>query len=312
MGTSVKPDRRETREPRPQTPEDPEVDRASLRTGLAGALAARREASSGEARRRRARRAWAVGAAVAVTVIAVLAAAYYDFGGRPRADSSATGPAPTSYYGTLGTALATARSSFWSWPPGGPSLVFAEGLASPAVLPPAVNATHLGAVACAPTQISTPIGSLPAFGGALSSGLAPEWLYAFLATGNTLVVVAVANGTSAVVATTPTNGACYNGPGAFTTVPVDSSVAAAAAAATAKSSKFFTTESANSTPVGAEFFLAPPGYVGGAPPGVPIWVVTDTTCDLYGSTATHGSTFASVVNAATGALVSQKTSSVTC
>ena len=235
--------------------------------------------------------------------------AYYDLGAGAHASAP---PNPTSYYGTLGTASETASASFWSWPPGGPSLVFAEGLDSPALLGPAVNATHLGTVPCAPTQISTPIGSPPAFTGDVTSGLAQEWLYAFLATGNALVIIAVAGGNSAVVATTPTNGACYNGPGAFTVLPVDSTDAAGTAGATATSASFFTNATAASAAVSAEFFLAPPGYVPSAPKADPAWVVTDTTCLLYGGSATSGSTLTSIVNAGTGALISQKATSVTC
>ncbi|HTP54913.1 MAG TPA: hypothetical protein VML94_08175 [Thermoplasmata archaeon] len=281
-----------------------------LRSGLAGALASRRMAFSEKAERERRRRRWLAGAAVVVAALSVLAGfAYYDLGGAPHPSSSAD---PTSFYTTLGPATSTARSSFWSWPPAGPSLVFAEGLASGAPLGPAVNASHLGATLCAPTLILASAGTLPAFGGTLTAGLATEWLYAYLATGNALVVVAVEGSVSEVVATTPTNGACYNGPGAFMTVPIDSTVAAGTAGATAKSTTFFASAGTNSTGVSAEFFLAPPGYVSGAPKGDPMWVVTDTTCALYGNSVTSGSTLTTVVDAGVGGVVSQRTTSGTC
>ena len=311
MGAAFRPPRRDSPEPWPPSDGEPAADSASLSVGLADRLAARREALSSSIQRRR-RRRWVSGVVVvAIAALSVLATfAYLDLGG-----GSHTGPlaTPTSYYGTLGTASSTARASFWSWPPNGPSLVFAEGLDSPASLGLAVNTTHLGAISCLPTVISTSVvGSLPAFGGNLTSGLASEWLYAFLATGNTLVVVAVADGASAVVATTPSNGACYNGPTAFPVIPVDSTVAAEIAGATSMSSKFFASADANSTPLSTELFLAPPGFVPGTPMMEPIWVVTDTTCALFGSSATSGSTLTSDVNAGIGSLLAQKATSVTC
>jgi len=293
-------------------PEDgPPTDTA----GLAGALAARaRQPRSPERQRRR--RLLLAGIAVAVAVV-VVAVALVD-GARllGLAPKGTPGPAnaPVSYYADLGSALATARASYWSWPGNGqPALVFAEGLASPTSLGPAVNVSHLGAVACAPTLISSPQGSVPADPSPAASGLAPVWLYAFQATGNALVVVLVANGSASIVATTPTNGACYNGPGSFTTVPVDSSIASGAAAATPQSKRFFSNATANSTAVSAEYFLAPPDYLKTTPAGVdPVWILTDTSCPLYGGQAVPGSVLTTVVNAASGALQNQTTASVTC
>jgi len=311
MAAGFKQTRREAGTPEPPSPEGGRpADGASLSIGLASTLAARHEELLEKGRRDRRRWLWIGALAVAVAALSILAAlSYYDVGKVDRATSSND---PTSYYGALGAALATARASFWSWPASGPGLVFAEGLDSPTPLGPAVNTTHLGAVSCAPTLISTPSGSLPAFRGALTSGRAPEWLYAFLATGNTLVVVAVVNGTSAVVATTPTNGACYNGPSALNTVPIDSAIAGGTAGATSTSSKFLTKASGNSTGVSAEFYLVPPGYLMGPPGGDPMWIVTDTTCALYGSSSVSGSTLTSVVDASTDSLVSQKATAVTC
>lgn len=290
--------------------EGPPTDTA----GLAGALAARaRRPPASERRRRRQQLLAGLAVAVAVVVLAVvLLGGARLFGLGPKGTAS-TANAPVSYYADLGAALATARASYWSWPGDGPALVFAEGLASPTALGPAVNISHLGAVACAPTLISNPEGSVPADTSPVVSGLAPVWLYAFQATGNALVVVVVANGSSGIVATTQTNGACYNGPGSFTTVPVDSSVAAGTAAATAQSKRFFTNATTNSTAVSAVYFLAPPNYLKTTPAGVdPIWILTDTSCPLYGGGAVRGASLTTVVNAATGALQNQTTASVTC
>jgi hypothetical protein len=283
--------------------------------GLAGALAATRDQRPRGFARLRLPKNGAIIAVVVVVVIALavlLAVAIEDLDAG--AGSSSPSGGPTTYYGSIGAALATARASYWSWPASGqPSLVFAEGLASPSALGPVVNVSHLGAVSCAPTLISASAGSPATFGGLLTSGQATVWLYAFLATGNTLIVVAVVDGVSEVVATTPQSGGCYNGPGSFSTVVVDSSVAAGSAGATNASTKFFAAAAANSTVVSAEFFLAPPGYVTPAPMGEPMWVLTDTTCPLYGgASATTGTAMTSLVNAGTGALYSQKTAPVSC
>ena len=304
------PDRRDDGPSRSPADERPVFDDA----GLAGVLAATRDGLEPKHERRWSR-AWSI-LAIAVAAVVVLSivtlGALHAFG--PAAGSSGPGPnAPTSFYATLGSALGTARASYWSWPVNGqPGLVFAEGLAAPGSLGAAVNVSHLGTVSCAPTLISTSVGSVPAYGGSPNTGLAPEWLYAFQATGNALVVVAVVNGTSAVVATTPMNDGCYNGPGSFNIVPVDSSVAAKAAGATNASDGFFDAATANATPVSAEFFLAPPGYVSPGPTGEPVWIVTDTTCALYGGPASSGTALTSVVNAGTGALYSQRAAAVTC
>jgi hypothetical protein len=311
MGAPGRSGRREPRGPDPTAGEASDRAAASLQGSLAGTIAARLQEPSASARQRR-RRAWyAVGGGLAIAVILVVAAtAYYV---RDAGSHASDTDSPTSYYGTLGTGLSAARASYWSWPATGPSLVFAVGLDSPASLGPALNATHLGTVTCLPTLISTTAQPLPPFTGNVTSGLAPEWLYAFLATGNALVVIAVVNGTAEVVATTPSNGGCYNGPTAFTTVPVDSTDAAGVAGSTAASSRFFANASANLTPVSAEFFLAPPGYdPPPPPPSYPIWYVTDTTCQLYGTQPSSGSILASEVNAGNGTLVSQTTTTVSC
>lgn len=281
--------------------------------GLAGALAASRARKPGSpALLRRLPRRTVLTVAVVVVVGVSLLAAAVDHA-LPM-NSGGSSSAPTSYYGTLGAALGTARTSYWSWPTSsGPALVFAEGLDSPTLLGPPVNVSHLGVAACAPTLISTGSAPLPPYAGNTTTGVAPEWLYAFQATGNTLIVVAVVNGSSSVVATTPLTGACYSGPGADTTVvPVDSSVAARAAGETPASARYFASAKANNSTVGAEFFLAPIGYLPMGPAGEPVWIVTDTTCQLYGAGSSAGAKLTSIVNAGTGTLYSQSASSVTC
>lgn len=309
MGAS-RPQRTAQRASGPPPEEGQNTDAA----GLAGALAARaRRPSAAEIRRRRTILAAGTAVAVAAVVVAVLL-----LGGARLLVPASKGPttpanAPSSYYGDLGPALATARASYWSWPGGGPALVFAMGLASATQLGPPVNLSHLGAVACAPTLIISPFGSLPSDANMATAGVAPVWLYAFQATGNTLVVVAVLNGTAAIVATTPTNGACYDGPGSFTQVPVDSSVAAATAAATAQSKRFFANATANSTSVSAEYFLVPPNYLKTTPAGTePIWILTDTSCSLYGQATSAGHELTTVLDASTGTLTNQTTTPVTC
>lgn len=291
----------------PPSDDGPVVDTA----GLAGALAASRGRKFGARRQRLP--TWAVVAigVVAAVALSLLAVGVYHALGVGSGGSGSGGPA--SYYGDLGPALSTAKASYWSWPANGePGLVFAEGLVSPSPLGPAVSSSHLGQTTCAPTLISSAIHGLPSYGGPATAGAAPEWLYAFQATGNELVVVAVVNGSGAVVATTPISGTCYTGPGSFTTIPVDSSVASAAAAATKASTRYFDNATANASVVSAEFFLAPPGFLAKGPAGAPVWVVTDTTCVLYGGPSGAGSELTSVVNAGTGALFSQATSAVTC
>jgi len=297
--------------------EPPEEGPPTDGAGLAGALAARARRPSAAQRRRR--RLLAI-AGVAVALAVLLGTIAFLGGGHLLGLSSGSkgtstpANAPVSYLSDLGPALATARASYWSWPGNGqPALVFAEGLASASTLGPAVNVSHLGAVACAPTLISGPLGPLPTDSSPAVSGLAPVWLYAFQATGNALVIVAVTNGSAAVVATTPTNGLCYDGPGSFTTVPVDSSLAAGTAADTAESKRFFANATANSTDVSAEYYLVPPDYLKTIPAGTyPDWILTDTSCELYGSAAVHGVSLTTVINAATGALQNQTTASVTC
>ena len=291
---------------------------ASTDGGLATALAGSRARLPRETTRRSAvRRTWTVVAVVVIAVVLLSALAIGVFhaltpGGGSGGGGKAPG-APTSFYGSLSPALATAKGSYWSWPTSsGPALVFAEGLASPVALGSIVNDTHLGVASCAPTLISTSIGALPAYAGLLSAGVAPGWLYAFEATGNELVVVAVVNGTAAVVATTPMMGTCYTGPGSFSTVVVDSSVAAQAAAATSLSTKFFAGASANSSAVSAEFYLVPPGFVTHGPTGEPMWILTDTTCPLYGGTGVTGTTLTTEITAGTGALYAQSSATGAC
>ena len=257
-------------------------------------------------------------AAVALVLLAaLLVGALYglrlgDLTGSGSMSPSPTTGVPSSFYGSLPAANALARASYWDWPLNGqPPLVFAEGLASPSALGAIVNGTRLGAEPCAPTLLSTTIPTLPPYPGALSAGLAPAWLFAFNPSGFTLMILAVVNGTASLVATTVTNGACYNGPGSFNAVAVDSGVAAAAAAVTPRSMTYFHNASANGTAVSAEYLLVPPGYVAGTPLA-PMWVVTDTTCALYGGPAVLGTALTSVVNAATGVLVSQKLATTTC
>lgn len=286
--------------------------------GLATALAGSRARLPREAKRSsEARRTWTIVAVVVVALVLLSALAVGVFhaltpGGGSGGGGKSPG-APSSFYGSLSPALTTAKGSYWSWPAGsGPALVFAEGLASPVALSSLVNDSHLGVAACTPTLISTSIGALPAYAGLLTAGVAPGWLYAFEATGNELVVVAVVNGTAAVVATTPMMGTCYSGPGSFSTVVVDSSVAAATAAATNASAKFFAAASANSSAVSADFYLVPPGFVAHGPTGEPMWILTDTTCPLYGDASLTGTTLTSEVTAGTGALFAQTSTTGAC
>jgi hypothetical protein len=288
--------------------------------GLASALAATRaRGPRPPPRRRRSRVAWvAVGAAaVAVVLIGALLLGSF-FGvqltspshGTPGGTGGSGGP--STFYGALPSANTAARALFWDWPPSGePPLVFAEGLASPTALAAVANATHLGIAGCAPTLLTMPIAGLPAFNGSLTAGLAPAWLYAYSTTAAALLVLAVVNGTATIVATLPSMGPCYSGPGSFSTVVVDSSVAASAAGATSVSKAFLRDAAVNGTAVSADFSLVPPGYVPHSPLD-PMWLVNDTSCPLYGGAAVAGTALASVVNAATGALYSQSSVSVTC
>lgn len=235
--------------------------------------------------------------------------------GAGTSQGSGTSPAsgmPSSFYGALPAATAFARALYWDWPPNGqPPLVFAEGLVSPAALGPIANTSHLGVTACSPTLLSTAVATLPAYTGGASAGIAPGWLFAFSPLAMQLVILAVVDGNASLVATTSSDGACYNGPGPFNTVVVDSSVAAGAAAGTALSRTFLAGASANATPVDAEFLLIPPGTVTGTPLD-PVWLVNDTTCELYGTGPASGTTLASAVNAATGALLSQSETTGAC
>jgi hypothetical protein len=309
----------------PHTPREGPAEASSAAEseggGLASALAATRaRLPRGAERRRRTRTTRiAVGAAAVALVLlaALLVGALYGLrlsgpGGSGSTPPNATTGVPSSFYGSLPAANALARASYWDWPLNGqPPLVFAEGLASPSALSAIVNGSRLGTVPCGPTLLSTTIPTLPPYPGALSAGLAPAWLFAFNPSGFTLMVLAVVNGTASLVATTVTDGACYNGPGSFNAVAVDSGVAAAAAAATLRSKTFFQDAGANGTAVSAEYLLVPPGYVAGSPLA-PMWVVNDTTCALYGGPAVLGTALSSVVNAATGSLYSQKLTTVTC
>jgi len=256
-------------------------------------------------------------AVIALILVAalVLEAFYGGHLGGTMGSGSAGTTAPglaSSFYGSLPAANAMARASYWGWPLNGqPPLVFAEGLASPSELGALVNASHLGAVRCSPTVLSAPVPSLPTYVGALTAGLAPAWLFAFNPSVGTLLVLAVVNGTASLAATAASNGACYAGPGSFNTVAVDSTVAASIAGAASVSHTYFRAADANGTTVSAEYLLVPPGYVPHTPLA-PMWVVNDTTCTLYGSPAVPGSNLTSIVNAATGALVSQTVVPVTC
>jgi len=278
--------------------------------GLAGGLAVARRRTPKPTDRLRNPLLWAVTAAVVLALL--LAITLASDVGSPSGGSKST--APTTFYGNLGPAISSAKGSYWSWPASGqPGLVFAEGLASPAALGPAVNVSHLGTVACAPTIISSALGPLPADSGNVSAGAAPVWLYAFLATGNTLVVVATSSGSASVVATTPVQGDCYRGPGSFSTVPVDSSIAAQAAAATRLAGQFLAAASANMSAVSVELFLAPPGFLAHGPMGDPVWILTDSTCPLYGgSSSSSGSELTTVVDATSGMLYSQNTTTTIC
>jgi hypothetical protein len=296
----------------PAAPPAPSAD-GGLATALAGSRAHVPRAGS---RSSAARRTWTTVAVVVVAVVLLSALAVGVFHALTPGSGSGGGKtpgAPTSFYGSLAPALSTAKGSYWSWPtPSGPALVFAEGLASPVALGSIVNETRLGVAACMPTLISTSIGALPAYVGLLTAGVAPGWLYAFEATGNELVVVAVVNGSAAIVATTSMMGTCYSGPGSFSTVVVDSSVAAQTAAGTNLSSKFFAAANANATAVSAEFYLVPPGFVAHAPIGEPMWILTDSTCPLFGDPSATGTTLTSEISAGTGALYAQTTATGTC
>lgn len=290
--------------------------------GLATVLAATRERLPGgeeQARRDRpapSRRGWTL-AAVAVAAVVVLAALFlwypyvYVHPGSSSASVGTTPGVPTSFYQTLPTAGATAKGSYWDWAnPNQPPLVFAEGLASPRALGAVANASHLGTFTCAATILSKGITALPALSGPVTTGVALGWLFAYQATGSTLVVVAVVNGTSAIVASTPDDGACYNGPGSFSAVPVDSEVAVANASVTSVSKTFFTDAAANSSVVSAEFLLVPPAFVPHTTE--PMWIILDTTCPLYSGSASSGETLTSEMVGTTGALYSQTSVSVTC
>lgn len=289
--------------------------------GLATALAAiRARAPRPSPSRRRPRTTWvAVGAAVVALILlaALLVGAFAGSRFTVPGISGGGGTAPSppvlsSFYGALPAANSAARALYWAWPTNGePPLVFAEGLAPHVALGALANASHLGTFPCAPTILSTTVPPLPSASGPLSGGLAPAWLFAFNPSGFTLLVLAVVNGTATPVATTVSNGACYNGPGAFSTVVVDSSVAASAAGTTSKSKSFFQAATENGTDISAQFLLVPPGYLAHTP-FAPMWVVNDTTCLLYGGPDVLGTTLSSVVNAATGALYSQASVTVDC
>jgi hypothetical protein len=223
-----------------------------------------------------------------------------------------SGASPTTYYGSLPAANAAARALYWDWPANDePPLVFAEGLAAPSALGSLVNSTHLGTADCSPTLLSTSIPALPAYSGPATAGLAQGWLFAFSTTAGALLVLAVVNGTASIVATTTSVGPCYDGPGSFSTVVVDSSVAATVAGATGTSKSFFEGASASHSPVSGQLLLVPPGYVAHTPLD-PMWLLNYSTCTLYGGTTGPGTTLASIVNAATGALYSQSSVDVAC
>lgn len=295
----------------------PDAGTGTTDGGLATALAATRARSPLESQTpRRGRRRWApvIVLAGVVAVAALVTAAALAFGVVHVSSSSGSTPtAPTTFYESLATALSTAHSSYWSWPSsnGQPPLVFAEALVSPVPLGPVVNLTHLGAVTCDPTVISGAVGTLPAYAGTLTAGVSFGWLYGFEATGKTLVVVAVVNGTSGVVASTPIDGSCYDGPGSFSTVVVDGAVATQAAGATKVSTHFLNSEATNATSVYAEFLLVPPGYLPSTPSS-PMWVITDSTCPLYGGSPVGGVTLTTLVDGNNGTVYTQALSPVTC
>ena len=96
-------------------------------------------------------------------------------------------------------------------------------------------------------------------------------------------------------------------------MPVDSSIAAQAASATKLSAQFFASAAANTSAVSVELFLAPPGFLAHGPMGDPVWVLTDSTCPLYGgASSASGSDLTTVVDASTGALFTQNTTALSC
>jgi hypothetical protein len=304
----------------PEKPEgEPSPAEGSSAAGLASALAATRaRAARGPPRRRRSRSPWiALGAGVvAVGLIAALLVGAYEgvrFAPPPKGGTTPPpGPTATSFYESLTPANAAARALYWDWPSNDePPLVFAEGLASPTALGGMVNASHLGVTACAPTILSETIPTLPGYSGALTAGDAQGWLYAFITVGDTLLVLAVVNETATIVASTPSTGMCYSGPGSFSAVVIDSSVAAATAGGTREATAFLHDASENGTALSGELLLVPPGYVAHAPAD-PMWVVNDTSCTLYGTGPAVGTTLTSVVNAVSGALYNQSTVAVSC
>ena len=287
--------------------------------GLAAALAATRaRPERPPSRRRRSRAKWiATGAAV----VAILLLAGIVFGTfrvlLPGSSPSGTTPGPTSpsvgptaFYAALVPASDAARAADWNGGGGnGPPLVFAEGFASPTALGPAVTAGQFGTSACSPHLLTDVLEDVPTFNGSLAAGTAPYWLFAFSTSASQLLAVIVVNGTASPVATISSDGQCYNGPSTFNAVVIDSSLAASTAAATNTSSGFLANESNAS--VSAEFFLAPPGFVSGAPP-VPLWIITDTTCPLFGTAAGNGTSLTSLVEATTGTLYTQDVQATTC
>ena len=287
---------------------------------MASALAATRaRATRPPERRRPSRSRWvAIGAAaVALVLIAALFVGAYEgvrFVSTPKSNgtSPSAGPVPTTFYGALTPANLAARALYWDWPSNDePPLVFAEGLAAPGALGELANASRLGVTNCTPTILSESVPTLPAYAGSITAGEAQGWLFAFSTVGGTLLLLAVVNGTATIVASTTSPGACYSGPGSFNAVVVDSSAAAATAEATRLSMNFLRGASANSSAVSTELLLVPPGYVA-LSPAVPMWIVTDTTCPLYGAGGGAGSALTTTVNAETGALYAQSSASVRC
>lgn len=232
---------------------------------------------------------------------------------RTNAPSATTPGGPSAaltYYAALVFATAYARTAWWLGPGNPfPGLVFAAGLDSPTDLSAPVNASQFLGVRCSPIVLSSPIPSVPAFRGSISSGVSPYWVFGFSTGGTAIWTIGVVNDTATPLASLVRGGSCYSGPGAWKGgIVVDSSLAADVVAHLPSAVAFLARATSSGSAVSAEFRLLPPGSLADGPAGAPIWSVTYSTCPLVGSPSSSGSELVVPLDALTGAVLSESQS----
>jgi hypothetical protein len=238
-------------------------------------------------------------AIVAVAVVAFLAGALAG-GALSHKSGGSTGPesSPAITYAqaqTLADAKANTTGSGWQ-------VVVGEGIDSP----------HEALLNLASSGCPAPTLFVPAFSGSASQGVAPVWLFEYVADASALsppsMILAVSNGTASIYTQTPQGTYCDEGLSGYQPLPssMPTSPVIAAAAASAGGASYLADDP------GATVVL---GVIAGQLSSPALWEVEYSACGLPGSGSTVAgvqSTFSASFYATNGTLYHSSTGTEVC